>query len=91
MTAGLLRTNCVELPTAGFMFKYDASERVTISMAREKGRTMDSLTPRYSAIPSHHDSNDSMEGFDRVAKIAFLIALPLLGLLVYVMWNNGLL
>lgn len=50
---------------------------------------MDSLTPRYAASPSQQYSNDSMEGFDRVAKIAFLIALPLLGLLVYVMWNNG--
>ena len=82
----ILRTSCIDAA----VLKYRVVELEPIHMAQgQRGRSMDKVTPRYASSPGHRSSNDGMEGFDRIARIVFLLSIPVLGVLIYFGWTNG--
>ena len=44
----------------------------------EKGREMDSASPRYASQSGRTNRNDGMDGFDRWMRIFFLISIPMM-------------
>ena len=55
----------------------------------EKGREMDSASPRYASQSGRTNRNDGMDGFDRWMRIFFLVSIPIVGVVFYFGWKNG--
>ena len=69
------------------LFRSDVGE---IEMAwGEKGREMDSASPRYASQSGRTKRNDGMDGFDRLMRIFLFVSIPILGVVIYFGWKNG--